>query len=247
MSDTILETKELDKRYKRVMALRNVSLNLAKGKVTVLLGPNGAGKTTLIRLAMGTLKPEYGKIRLFGLNPLKKPRQVRQKIGYVPTIPDAYDWMTLTALFKFLRPQYPTWDDEYALKAIEQLSIPTKTTFKNMSRGQGMKAMLVTALAPKPPLLLLDEPFAGLDPLAREEVLRGVIGQIREEGRTVLCATHDLQVASRLADRLIVLANGKLKTEGTVEEVLGCKEPTKVPDRILEMLREVATEAEVMV
>ena len=110
-----------------------------------------------------------------------------------------------------------------------------------------MKAMLVAALAPKPPLLLLDEPFAGLDPLAREEVLRGVIAQIRREGRTVLCATHDLQVASRLADRVVVLAGGRLKTEGTLEEVLGCAEPTRVPDRILDMLREVVEEEGVAV
>jgi ABC-type multidrug transport system ATPase subunit len=106
-----------------------------------------------------------------------------------------------------------------------------------------MKAMLVAALAPEPNLLLLDEPFAGLDPLAREEVLRGVLGQIRSEGRTVLCATHDLDVASRLADRIALIAQGQLREEGTLEEILGTESPTRIPDRILERIREVVAAA----
>lgn len=110
-----------------------------------------------------------------------------------------------------------------------------------------MKAMLVTALAPEPEFLLLDEPFSGLDPLAREEVLRGVLSQFKREKRTVFCATHDLDVAARLADRVAVVARGRLRKEGTLEEVLGSEMPTRIPERILDLVREVVEAEEVLV
>lgn len=238
MTHHVFQAVGITKKYRKVFALKDLDLDLIPGKVTVLLGPNGAGKTTLMKLALGALKQNKGKMRIFGMDPLKQPREVRQAIGYVPSVPDVYDWMTLKDLFKFLRPQYPTWNDEYAQALIQSLCVPQERSFKTMSRGQAMKAMLVTALAPEPKLLLLDEPFSGLDPLAREEVLRGVLGQIREEGRTVFCATHDLDVASRLADRIAILSFGRLKAEGTVEEVLDSPNPTRIPDRILDLLRE---------
>ena len=239
MMEHVFQAQGVTKRYRKIYALNDFNFDLEPGAITVLLGPNGAGKTTLMRMALGTLTPNKGAMRILGMDPLKQPKQVRQRTGYVPSIPDAYDWMTLKDLFRFLRPQYPTWNDDYAREVINSLSIPRNIPFKAMSRGQAMKAMLVAALAPEPELLLLDEPFAGLDPLAREEVLRGVLGQIREENRTVLCATHDLDVASRLADRIAVISQGRLKKEGTVEDVLGCMQPARIPDRILDLIRDV--------
>jgi len=246
MMDHPFEARGIDKRFRKAYALKNFTLDLAPGVVTVLLGPNGAGKTTLMRLALGTLKQNSGTMKIFGMDPLKEPAKVRQAVGYVPSIPDVYDWMTLKDLFRFLRPQYPTWDAYYAKEIIDALAIPFNKSFKAMSRGQAMKAMLVAALAPKPKLLLLDEPFSGLDPLAREEVLRGILGKIRDEGRTVFCATHDLDIASRLADRLVIILQGELKEEGLLEDVLGCKTPSRIPERILELFRETVEQEEVL-
>jgi ABC-2 type transport system ATP-binding protein len=189
--------------------------------VTALLGENGQGKTTLMKLALGVLAPDGGTITVAGFDPLKQPRPLREQVGFVPAQPDAYGWMTVRDLFRFLEPQYPTWDRAYADALVAQLRIPERTTFKAMSRGEGMKAMLAAALAPRPPLLLLDEPFAGLDPLVREEVLRGVIGELRGGERTVLLATHDLDVVARVADRVAILADGRIRAHGTLEEVLG--------------------------
>lgn len=230
MSNQVFTASGLVKRFRRKIVLDEVDLDLAPGEVTVLLGRNGAGKSTLMRLALGVLKANGGTLRVCGACPIRAPRAVRRAVGFVPDVPDAYDWMTLDDFLRFLRPQYPTWDDDHARAVAAALQVPRKTRFKELSRGQGMKAMLVAALAPRPQLLLLDEPFAGLDPMTREEVLRGVIAELREGGRTVLCSTHDLDVAARIADRVAVLAGGKIMQHGTIAAVLGDPEPARIPD-----------------
>lgn len=231
-----LVAQGLVKRFGRRSVLAGVDLAVAPGQVTALLGENGQGKTTLMKLALGVLAPDGGTITVAGFDPLKEPRPLREQVGFVPAQPDAYGWMTVRDLFRFLAPQYPTWDRDYATALVQQLRIPEKTTFKAMSRGEGMKAMLAAALAPRPPLLLLDEPFAGLDPLVREEVLRGVIGELRAGERTVLVATHDLDVVARVADRVAILADGRIRRHGTLEEVLGGDATGSAPAKLRDAL-----------
>jgi ABC-2 type transport system ATP-binding protein len=224
-------------RKRRV--LRDLDLQLEPGKVTVLLGSNGAGKSTLLRLLLGVLRPAAGTVRVFGLDPLRAHRAVLERIGYVPDTPDAYPWMTPRALFAFLRPHYPRWNPQQCAELAERLAVPTTTRFRSLSRGQGMKAMLVAALAGGPDLLLLDEPFAGLDPLVREEVLQGLVAELRDGERTVLCATHELEIAARIADRIAVLHDGRIVRHGDLAEVLGATdEPAQVPSGLHRLLAE---------
>lgn len=218
MNDAVLEATGLGFGYGRRMLLDDLGLLVPRGTVTVLLGENGAGKTTLMRLALGLLKPGTGTLRVLGRDPLRHARAVRERLGFVPSEPDAPDWMSLDALCRFLRPQYPHWDDALVAELATRLRTPREIPFAAMSRGQGMKAMLVAALAPHPELLLLDEPFAGLDPLARDDVLCGVIASLRDEGRSVLCTTHDLDAAARIADRVAVLARGRVVREGPLAD-----------------------------
>ena len=208
-----LQATQLVKRFRRHAVLDGVDFAPEAGKVTVLLGRNGAGKSTFMKLALGVLKPDAGTLTVCGLDPLKQARAVRRAVGYVPDQPDVYLWMTPIDLFRFLKPQYPTWNDDTVERLATQLDVPMKRKFRTLSRGEGMKAMLVAAMAHEPELLLLDEPFAGLDPIVREEVLRGVIGELK--GRTVLCTTHDLDVASRIADAVAILENGRIELKGT--------------------------------
>ena len=213
--------------------LDGVRLQIERGERICLLGRNGAGKSTFLRLCLGVLKPEAGRVEVCGHDPVKRPRDVRRLIGYVPDKPDVYDWMTPRELLRFLKPQYPTWNADRAARVAEQLSVPLDTPFKGLSRGEGMKAMLMAALAPDPALLILDEPFAGLDPVVREEVLKGVI---RAGEQTILCATHDLDVAARIADRVAVLSRGKIAAHGPAEEVVGAG--GRAPEKMREILEE---------
>lgn len=237
MSDAVLRARGLRKRFRGRRVLDALDLELRRGAVTVLLGRNGAGKSTLLKLALGVLKPDGGSIQVCGHDPARRPRVVRQRLGYVPDKPDVYDWMTPAELYRFLKPQYPTWNDDLVARTVASLRVPAQTPFGALSRGEGMKAMLVAALAPEPELLLLDEPLAGLDPVARDEVLCGVIGEIRAEERTVLCTTHDRDVAARIADRVALLSCGKIARHGATAEVLG--DETAAPQRLRELLAEV--------
>ena len=226
-------------RRKRV--LDGLDLRLEPGAVTVLLGENGAGKSTLLRVLLGLLRPAAGSVRVFGQDPLRAHRAVLQRVGYVPDVPDVPPWMTASDLFAFLRPHYPKWNGAACADLCTRFDVPLRTRFKAMSRGQGMKAMLAAALAPEPELLLLDEPFAGLDPLVREQVLEVVVGALKAGERTVLCATHELEIAARIADRVAVLQKGKVVRHGSLAEVLGQEEPAAVPTglhRVLAATRE---------
>ncbi|MEO6597435.1 MAG: ABC transporter ATP-binding protein [Planctomycetota bacterium] len=224
--------------FGRKRVLDGLDLHVQDGAVTVLLGENGAGKSTLLRVLLGLLRPKAGTVRLFGQDPLKAHREVLRRIGYVPDVPDVYPWMTANDLFKFLRPHYPRWNDTLCRELAEQLAVPLRTKTKSMSRGQGMKMMLVAALAPEPELLLLDEPFAGLDPLVREQVLQGVVTALKQGERTVLCATHELEIAARIADRVAVLQAGKVVRHGSLAEVLGEEDPAQVPSGLHRVLAE---------
>jgi ABC-2 type transport system ATP-binding protein len=220
---SVFAARGVTKRFGKRRVLDGLDLELAPGCVTALLGENGAGKSTLIKLALGVLKADAGSLVVAGCDPLRQSKRLRERIGFVPDVPDAYPWMTVRDLFRYLAPHWPSWDARLAASLVESLRIPADTPFKAMSRGEGMKAMLAAALAPRPGLLLLDEPFAGLDPLVREEVLRSVIGELRDGERTVLVATHDLDVVARIADRVAILAGGRIARHGTLSEVLGEK------------------------
>ena len=224
--------------FGRKQVLDGLDLELVDGQVTALMGRNGAGKSTLLRVLLGVVRPRSGRVRVLGYDPLVAHRAVMQRIGYVPDTPDCYPWMTADDLCKFLAPQYPTWNRELADSLLDRLQVPRRTKVGAMSRGQGMKLMLAAALAPEPDLLLLDEPFAGLDPLVKEEVLAGVIAALREGERTVLCATHELDIVARIADRVAMLERGRIVRHGTLAEVLGQQEPTHIAAGLQQALKD---------
>lgn len=247
MSD-VLDVRGLEVRFWQKRVLQGLDLQLAPGKVTVLLGGNGAGKSTLLRVLLGVLRPHVGTVRIFGQDPLAAHRAVLQRIGYVPDVPDAPPYFTPAELYRFLEPHYPTWDRGRCVALCERLQVPLRTKFKALSRGQGMKAMLVAALTPSPELLLLDEPFAGLDPLVREEVLTGVLAALADGERTVLCATHELEIAARIADRIAVLDRGRIAQHDDLAAVLGerdGREAAAVPRGLHDLLARVVHGAEV--
>ena len=197
--------------WRRRAVLDGVNLTVAPGEVVVLLGENGAGKSTLLKALLGLLPPVRGSMRVAGADPVAAPDAVRARVGYVPDRPDAPGWMTVAQLLAFTAAHHRRWSAEAVRATLDVLSVPTDVPFRHLSKGQGMKAMLAAALGPDPDVLLLDEPFSGLDPMARDEVLRSVIRGVGSRPRAVLCATHDLAVAARLADRMVLLAEGTVR------------------------------------
>ena len=234
----------LTHRFKKEAALSDVSFALPPGTITVLLGENGAGKSTLLKLLLGLLKPTEGRVHVLGEDPVTKGRFVRERTGFVPDAPDAPKWMTPRELYRFLDPQYPRWDAELVARLVERFSLPADTPLKSLSRGQAAKAMLVAALAPRPDVLLFDEAFSGLDPVARKELLSGFLEELRLEEVCVLLATHDLELAARVADRILVLAGGRIRAEGTLEEVFPDFETVEkaLPDELYGLLKRAVPE-----
>ena len=215
----IVSVEHAKKHFGRTRVLEDVSFELPTRGVTVLLGENGQGKSTLLRMLLGLLRPDGGSLRVLGLDPLRDGRELRRLVGYVPDRADNPPWMTPRELYRFLAPQYPEWSAERAARLSEAWEIPLDRKFRHLSRGQEARALLVAALAQTPRLLLLDECFAGLDPLARRDLLAGFLAELAEREIPTLAVTHDLDVAARVADNVLVLADGKVKLHGSLEEV----------------------------
>ncbi len=233
----IVEVRGVVKRFGGTPVLEDLTFELPPKAVTVLLGENGAGKTTLLRVLLGLLKVDRGELSVLDLDPIREGRRLRELVGYVPDHPDNPGWMTPRELYRFLRSQYPGWNQQRVERLAATWEIPLGRRFKALSRGQATRALLAAALAQSPRLLLLDECFAGLDPLARRDLLQGVLSELGELEVATLLVTHDLDVAARMAERVLVLSGGRIAAAGTVEEVLETREaPARVPTQLLELL-----------
>ncbi len=225
MTKSGIDIQDLIVAYGRTVVIDSVMLHVPEGSTTLLLGGNGTGKTTLLQACIGALKARAGTITIDGVDPQRHRSKALRGIGYVPDKPDVYGWMRPNDLFSLLRTHYPTWNSKHASELCEMLRVPLDTRVRSMSKGQGMKTMLVAALAHEPRVLLLDEPFGGMDVATREDILRGVIDVLAGGSRTVLISTHDLDMAARLADRVAVLENGTITREGALDEIAGDAAP----------------------
>ncbi|HJL19216.1 MAG TPA: ABC transporter ATP-binding protein [Sandaracinaceae bacterium LLY-WYZ-13_1] len=218
MSETaLLSVRGLAKRYGRVRALRGLDLTVGAGEVYGFLGRNGAGKSTTIRILMGITKPDAGEVRLFG-EPTKGAHvRVRQRIGYVAQEQTFYDWMTAKRLARFVSRFYPTWDQSTFERLCAAQAVPLDRKVGTFSGGMRVKLALALALGPRPPLLILDEPTAGLDPVARREFLERVREDAERTGRTTFFSTHLIDEVELVADRVGIVDDGRTRYEGTVD------------------------------
>jgi ABC-2 type transport system ATP-binding protein len=220
MSDA-LETTQLGKRYGHVWGLENCSLTLPAGRVGALVGPNGAGKTTLLHLVAGLLSPTTGQAWVFGLDPQHQSREVLPRIGFVAQDYPLYSDLAVHDLLTFGQKMNPRWDDELARTRMQHLGIPLQQRAGQLSGGQQAQVALVLALAKRPDLLLLDEPLASLDPLARREFLVTLMDAVVEAGVTVLLSSHIIGDLERVCDYLIILSASRVQVAGEVQELLG--------------------------
>ena len=217
--DIVLETDQLGKRYGRAWALRDCSLRLPAGRVAALVGPNGAGKSTLLHLAVGLLRPDAGAVRVFGRTPYDDIA-VLSEVGFVAQDTPLYRDFTADELFTMGAKLNRRFDTALAHRRLAQIGIPRDKPVGKLSGGQRAQVALALAMAKRPRLLLLDEPVASIDPLARREFLQALMGVVAETGTTVLLSSHILADLERTCDYLIVLHASQVKLVGDVSALL---------------------------
>jgi ABC-2 type transport system ATP-binding protein len=217
----VLQTTDLGKRYGRIWALRACSLTLPAGRVAALVGPNGAGKTTLLQLAVGLNYPTTGEVQVLGWSPRRQPTIVLPRIGFLAQERPLYKGFTVGEMLTMGRRLNPRWDDRLARARLDTLGIPLDQKVGRLSGGQQAQVALVLTLAKRPELLLLDEPVAALDPLARREFLQALMEATVAEGLTVLLSSHLIGDLERVCDYLIILSASRVVLTGDIEHVVG--------------------------
>ncbi len=188
-----IELMGLSKRFGRTLAVNNLSLRIPRGSTFGLLGPNGAGKSTTIRMLMGMLSFTAGQARVLGLDVVADAVQVKQRVGYVPEAHYIYRWMRIREAIGFCKSCFHSWNDQTCREMLELFGLDAEKKVKHLSKGMLTKLALLLAVSHEPEVLLLDEPLSGLDPVAREEFIDGVLRAICDRGQTVL----DLQPHAR--------------------------------------------------
>jgi ABC-2 type transport system ATP-binding protein len=207
MSDPIRCT-ELSKKFRGVRAVDRLNLSVPEGAIYALVGTNGAGKTTTIKTLMNILRPSGGSAEVLGIDSRRISPSELAQIGYVSENQEMPEWMTVKYLLAYLKPFYPTWDDELARELVREFDLPLDRMLRHLSRGMKMKAALASSLAYRPKLIVLDEPFGGLDPLVRDEFIEGLLE--RAAGATVLISSHDLAEIETFASHVGYLDRGRL-------------------------------------
>lgn len=221
----VLEARGLAKRYRRgpfggVWALREIDLEVAAGGITALVGPNAAGKSTLIKTWVGFEKATRGSAAVMGLDPWRQRSKALANVGYVPQSPALYDGLSVADHLDFAVQLRPGFDRAYAAERLVQLGIPLDAGARSLSGGQQAQVALALALGTRAPILLLDEPLASLDPLARREFLHVLTDAVRNDGTTTLLSSHIVTDVEQACDRLIVLGVGQVLLHDSVANAL---------------------------
>ena len=226
----VIQTSGLGKRYRRTWALRDCSLAIPEGRVVGLVGPNGAGKTTLLHLAVGLLAPTRGAIEVLGERPAAGPAQLA-RVGFVAQHTPVYARMTVADHLRLGGWLNPGWDDELARRRIGQLGLDPRQRAGLLSGGQRAQLALTLAMAKRPELLILDEPVASLDPLARREFLRGLMEAVAEHGVSVVLSSHLVADLERVCDYLVVLVASRVRAAGEVSTLMASHRRLSGPRR----------------
>jgi ABC-2 type transport system ATP-binding protein len=207
--NAIIRTSELSKHYRRNITVDDLNLAVPEGSIFGLVGPNGAGKTTTIKILMNILQPTSGRAEVLGKDSRELGPADFARIGYVSENQELPEWMTVDQLLAYLRPFYPTWDESIATHLLKQFGLPGNRKIRHLSRGMWMKTALVSSLAYRPRLLVLDEPFSGLDPLVRDDLIQAILDRAGET--TILLSSHDLAETETFATHIAFLDSGRLR------------------------------------
>ena len=213
--DTVLECKDLTKKYITKTALKGINISVPKGAIVGLLGPNGSGKTTLLKLAAGLLKPTSGEISVCGLKPGAESKLIA---AYQPDRVYLNDWMTVKDLVQMMADFYPNFNKDKAFDMLKSLKIEAGDKLKSLSKGTKEKVQLILTMSREVPLYMLDEPIGGVDPAARDYILDTIISNYSENA-TVIISTHLIADVEPVLNHVLFLKDGRIIRQGDVDDI----------------------------
>lgn len=213
--ENIVEFKNVRKNYSKKEVLKDLNLEIPKGKIVGLLGPNGSGKTTMIKLMNGLLQPDEGSIEIKGVKPSVETKKI---VSYLPERTYLNDWMKVKDILEFFKDFYEDFDIEKANNMLETLKIDKNEKLKTMSKGTKEKVQLVLVMSRTADLYILDEPIGGVDPAARSYILKTILTNYNENS-TLLIATHLISEIENICDDVIFISSGEIVLQGNVDEI----------------------------
>jgi len=217
--DTIIQISGLSKSFKHIQALDDVDLEIQRGSIIGLLGANGAGKSTLLRHIIGLYLPDAGTCTTFGCDAAKLGPKELGRIGYVHQEGELLDWMTVKQLIRYVSTYYPTWNSELEQRYVDEYEISLKDRVGALSPGQRQRLAILIAIGFDPELLILDEPAAALDPLARAQFLDLLLEMIQDQNRTIIISSHILSDVEKVIDHAVFMKAGSIITNASFDEL----------------------------
>ncbi len=210
----VMRLRGVTPRTLKLPVLRGVDLDVPAGSTLGLLGKNGAGKTTLLKCALGLIRPDTGTIDVFGEPAWSLSAEAKARLGYVPQVPQLYGWMRVSQILAYTGSFYPHWNEPLLQRLALEWEIPLDQRCQTLSEGQAQKVAILLALGHEPDLLVLDEPAASLDPIARRDFLNTLLGLVADGRRTIVFSTHITSDLERVADRVAIIKNGQVSYAG---------------------------------
>lgn len=218
MTTIALDATALTMRYRRGWGLRDCTFGLPAGRISALIGPNGAGKSTLMRIATGLQRQTSGEIRVLGQAPGK--HGANRRLAFLGQDKPLFKGFTVEEMLRAGAKLNPGWDDQYAQRLVREADVPFGAKISTLSGGQRTRVAFAIAMGRRPELVMLDEPLADLDPIARQEVMHAVLAEVAETGMTVLLSSHVIADLDGVCDHLLLLADGQVRLQGDVEDLL---------------------------
>ncbi len=216
---SVIITRELSKVYGAKQAVCDLNLAITRGSVFGFLGPNGSGKSTTVKMLLGLRSPSKGSAQVLGFDSSTESELIGQHVGYVPELGNLYPQLTVQESINLVKGLRPSWDDSYANHLLTIFELPDRQRVRKLSKGMQRQLALLLAMAPRPELLILDEPSSGLDPIKRQEFLQVLMDGVAETGQTVFFSSHNMTEVERVADTIGILHNGRLVVTGDLEEI----------------------------